>query len=91
MDLTADNKPFSKIVSDIFMWHQSLYILLHVKCCVSGIETVHKSVLAAMTKEERVQRDLEQMPKKRCTSDEEEHQAKQDINKVLTSGEAEGK
>jgi hypothetical protein len=44
-----------------------------------------------MTKEERVQRDLEQMPKKRCTSDEEEHQAKQDINKVLTSGEAEGK
>jgi hypothetical protein len=44
-----------------------------------------------MTKEERVQRDLEQMPKKRCISDEEEHHAKQDINKVLTSGEAEGK
>jgi transcription factor SPN1 len=45
----------------------------------------------ALTKEERVQRDLEQMPKKRCTSDEEERQAKQDINKVLTSGEADGK
>lgn len=45
----------------------------------------------AMTKEERVQRDLEQMPKRRCTSDEEERQAKQDINKVLTSGEADGK
>jgi hypothetical protein len=44
-----------------------------------------------LTKEERVQRDLEQMPKKRCTSDEEEHQAKQDINKALTSGEADGK
>jgi hypothetical protein len=44
-----------------------------------------------MTKEERVQRDLEQMPKKRCSSEEEEHQAAQDINKALTSGEADGK
>ncbi|KDR10670.1 IWS1-like protein [Zootermopsis nevadensis] len=45
----------------------------------------------AMTKEERVQRDLEQMPKRRCTLDEEERQAKQDINKAFSSGEAEGK
>lgn len=44
-----------------------------------------------MTKEERVQRDLEQMPKRRCTLDEEERQAKQDINKAFSSGEAEGK
>jgi hypothetical protein len=44
-----------------------------------------------MTKEERVRRDLEQMPKTRCSSYEEEHQAKQDINKVLTSGDAESK
>ncbi|PNF18372.1 hypothetical protein B7P43_G13569 [Cryptotermes secundus] len=36
-----------------------------------------------------VQRDLEQMPKIRCTSDE--RQDKSDINKVSTSGEADGK
>jgi hypothetical protein len=47
--------------------------------------------VAAMTKEERVQRDLEQMPKRRCSSAEEERHAKQDINKALTSGEADGK
>jgi hypothetical protein len=44
-----------------------------------------------MTKEERMQRDLEQMPKRRRTSAEEECQAKQDINKALTSGDADGK
>lgn len=47
--------------------------------------------VAAMTKEERMQRDLEQMPKRRRTSAEEECQAKQDINKALTSGDADGK
>lgn len=56
-----------------------------------GLEIQHGIDFTAMTKEDRVQRDLEQMPKKRCTSDEEERQAKQDINKVLTSGEADGK
>jgi len=56
-----------------------------------GLETILHIDFTALSKEERVQRDLEQMPKKRCTSDEEEHQAKQDINKVLTSGEADGK
>jgi hypothetical protein len=56
-----------------------------------GLETIHQIDFTALTKEERVQRDLEQMPKKRGASDEEERQAKQDINKVLTSGEADGK
>jgi hypothetical protein len=56
-----------------------------------GLGTIYGIDFTALTKEERVQRDLEQMPKRRCTSDEEERQAKQDINKVLTSGEADGK
>jgi hypothetical protein len=44
-----------------------------------------------MTKEEMAQCDLEQMPMKQCTSDKEERQVKDYINKVLTSGEADGK
>jgi transcription factor SPN1 len=45
----------------------------------------------AMTKEKRAQHDLEKMTKKQCTSDEEEHQAKEDINRVPTYGEADDK
>ncbi|KAJ4442135.1 hypothetical protein ANN_12001 [Periplaneta americana] len=45
----------------------------------------------AISKEERMQRDLEQMPKRRRASEEDDRQAKQDINKALTSGEGEGK
>ena len=44
-----------------------------------------------MSKEERLQRDMEQMPKKRRTSEEESRQTKQDINKALASGDTEGK
>jgi hypothetical protein len=44
-----------------------------------------------MTKEERVLCDVEQMPKKRCTSNEEERYAKLDFGTALLSGEAEGK
>ncbi|KAJ9578190.1 hypothetical protein L9F63_005579, partial [Diploptera punctata] len=47
----------------------------------------------AMSKEERLQRDMEQVPKRRRTSEEEgsTYQTKQDINKVLTTGDTEGK
>jgi hypothetical protein len=45
----------------------------------------------AVTKEKLAQCDSEQILKKQCTSDHEECQAKQDINKVLTSAEADGK
>jgi hypothetical protein len=67
------------------VWKCIIWIILNLE-----LEQFHW-IVAAMTKEERVQRDLEQMPKKRCASDEEERQAKQDISKVLTSGEADGK
>jgi hypothetical protein len=55
-----------------------------------GIETINKSILAGMTKEERVLCDVEHMPKKRCTSNEEERHAKLDYSTGLY-GEAEGK
>jgi transcription factor SPN1 len=48
-------------------------------------------ILNAPAKTKRmVQRELEQMPKKWCTPDEE-HQAKLDTNMVPTTGEADGK
>lgn len=43
-----------------------------------------------MSKEERLQRDLEQMPKRRRVSDEEQS-TRQDLHKSLALGETEEK